>query len=63
MLKTSDISSLSVIMSIKNAILFAKKQNCSVPLEFAGISFSVNPESDLFEKVVFWETEYEKSKK
>jgi hypothetical protein len=50
-------------MSIKNAIMFAKEKNCSRVLQFGGIIFSVEPDSDLSERVAFWETEYEKSKK
>ncbi len=57
-----DISSLGIVLTIKDAISSARKNNCKKRLEFAGVSLFVDANSDISERVAFWEEEYEKKR-
>jgi hypothetical protein len=63
MLSSPNVSSLSVIMDIRNAVFLAKQKNQSIPIDVAGIRLTVNPDSNSSEVVALWETEFEKREK
>ena len=63
MLSSPNISSLSIIMDVRNAIVFARQRNEQVELQVAGIQLTVKPDSNLSEIVSLWETEFENRKK
>jgi hypothetical protein len=63
MLSSPNISCLSVINDIRNAIALAKQTDCKVKLDIAGIQLTVNPNSNLSEIVSLWEKEFENREK
>lgn len=63
MLSSPNISSLSVIIDIRNAVFHANQSNQIIQINIAGIQLTVKPNSDSSELVCLWETEFEKIKK
>lgn len=62
MLSSPNVSSLSVIINIRNAVFLAKQKNQPMQVEIAGIQLTVKPDSSLSEIVALWETEFENRK-
>jgi hypothetical protein len=63
MLSSLNISSMSVIVDIRNAIFCARQEGQQIQVDIAGIQLTVNPDSNLSEVVSLWETEFENRKK
>jgi hypothetical protein len=63
MLSSPNVSSISVIMSLRNAISHANQSNQTMQINIAGIQLTVKPNSDPSELVCLWETEFENRKK
>ena len=63
MLSSLNVSSLSVILSVRNAVFCAWESNQPMLVEIAGIRLTVNPNSNPSEIVALWETEFENRKK
>jgi len=62
MLSSPNVSSLSVIVNIRNAVCLAKQKNKPMQVEIAGIQLTVKPDSSLSGIVALWETEFENRK-
>jgi hypothetical protein len=63
MLSSPNVSSLSVITNIRNAVALAKQENQPMQVDIAGVQLTVKPNSDPSELVCLWETEFEKREK
>jgi hypothetical protein len=63
MLSSPNISSMSVIINVRNAVFLAKQKNQTMHINIAGIQLTVEPNSDPSELVCLWETEFENRKK
>jgi hypothetical protein len=63
MLSSPNISSMSVIINVRNAVFLAKQKNQPMQVDIAGIQLTVEPNSDPSELVCLWETEFENRKK
>jgi len=63
MLSSPDVSSMSVIINVRNAVFLAKQRNQTMRIDIAGIQLTIRPDSDSSELVCLWETEFEKIKK
>ena len=63
MLSSPNISSMSVIMNVHDAVFKASESNQTMHINIAGIQLTVEPNSDPSELVCLWETEFENRKK
>lgn len=63
MLSSPNVSSMSVIMSVRNAVFHARQSNQTMQVDIAGIQLIIKPNSDPSELVCLWETEFENRKK
>ena len=63
MLSSPNISSMSVIINVRNAVFHANQSNQTMQINIAGIQLTVKPNSDPSELVCLWETEFENRKK